>query len=292
LNTAHHRIDHLRTFTGIAGAAVCLALCAGAGAATPMEEKVFKTPMPHTQFGGGAQVQVDYARLQSELKLPELRQRLAAQPREVLAKCVADRQKRGMRVNPPAAYPSFDLPANTDTYVAANRRISYVHQYVYHLNIDDCSMVETETYMATLESSVGSCRFDLVTRSAEGECDLDAHRKAPALPKVPTPDAAGLQKRLAEMEADPRRAATAAQLRKLIGNAPQTSGQKKTVAGLACQVGRDAAGTSGCITASGLLLEGEVPEAGVSKAVQAMAGVKVSEAVFAPLSAGAKGGAK
>jgi len=270
-----------------------------AGAATAMEEKIFKAPMPHAQYGEGATVKADYARLETDRTASKLGPKLAPNPRINLETCVADRQKRGLPVNPPRAYPSFDRPTHIDTYIAANRKISYVRAYTFRINMDDCSLIEGEDYRATLTSAAGSCQFDLIARKAKGDCDLAAHRAAPAKrTTAPAPDA--MQARLAEMEADPRRAAAAAQVRKLMANVPAAAsaaapgGPKKSVLGIECDVARGPGGTSACTSKSGLVLENAIDGVSESKAVQAGQAAQVNEAVFDPLGAAptANGGAK
>lgn len=255
-----------------------------AGAATAMEEKIFKTPMPHTLLAEGAQVKADFVRLENDLTASRIAPKMAQNPQAILNACIADRKKRGLPVNPPRIYPSFDLPGHSDTYLTANRKITYIRAYTFRVNMDDCSLMEDEAAHATLSSSIGSCDMNLIARTAKGACDMEAHRKAP-LWKRPTVDPDGMQAKMAEMSADPRRAAAMAQVRKLLGTVPAAAGQKKNVLGIECQVAGSPAGSS-CSSKSGLVLESGAVGVAESKAVQAQLDASVNEAVFAPLGAG------
>lgn len=274
------RVSH-GAISGIALGLTMLSM--DAGAATEMEEKVFKTPMPHTQVTEGTKLKADFVRLESDLTAGKIASKLAQNPREILSTCIVDRKKRGLPVKPPHSYPSFDLPGHIDTYVTPNRKISYVRSYAFRVNWENCSLVENEVAHATLSSMTGSCSMNLIERTAKGACNMEAHRKAP-LWQRPAVNPDGLQAKLAEMEADPSRAATAAQLRKVMGNAAAVSG-KKTVLGIECQVIGGPLGPA-CTSKSGLVLETGVAGVSESKAVQAELNASVSEAVFAPLGLG------
>ncbi len=261
--------------------------CAG----TALEEQVIRAPMPHTLLAkGGPVVKAHYVRLHSGVKESKMDQATAAQLKSLVQACVQVKQKLGVRASLPREFPKLDLGFNKDSYAAHNRVITYMRQYTAQVNEDDCSLREVEGYTAELDSSAGSCTIDLVARTIEGQCDVKAH--AAAAPMVRMASKSAQQKQFAEMAADPRTAAAAASLQKMMGAVPSARPTKR-VLGIECEVVRGADDNTICIAIGGsfqsaldLILESRQPGLGAGKAVQARLDAPISAAVFAPHAAG------
>ena len=281
-------------------ALLCLAVASSvACAGTALEEQILRTPMPHTQLAqGGPSVKVHYVRLHTDANESNIPRTMADSFKQNMMVCVKVKQKMGMRANPPAALPQFANGVHKDTYVSANRRITYLHQYVAVVNDTDCSLKEFESHTATLSSANGSCKIDLVARTAQGQCDGALHAGAPV--PVGAPGNPAMQAQVARMAADPRTAAAAAQLQRMISGAGPgadavagPSGVRKRVLGIECEVFNGAAGSSECRARGGsfqvplgLVLEGRLAALSVSTAVQAKLDADVSASIFTPHSAG------
>lgn len=270
-------------------------------ASTSLEQSVINAPMPHRgQFSGGARVKVHFVRLHVDLVPADTVKKIALLPERVRI-CMEANRHLGLASNPPLDYPDLNAGANTDTYWARNRRIVYQRGYLARLNAD-CSLKEEESFTATLTSSRGSCQIDLIAKTAEGVCDADAHAGAPAA-VLPEAGRGSMQAALARMAADPRGAAAAASIMRLVGPSAGLTGQKKTILGIECDVINGPANSNITACAAhggsfqpavstgnngevGMTLENVKPDSVVARATEAQLDAQVGSAVFAPYLSG------
>lgn len=283
----------IRFLTGLALGAVALHAVAG----TALEEAVNANAMPHMKLGG-ADVTVHFTRMRyqrSESVAAEMLKLLSSR----VDRCVSDYKKAGKAVNPPKSWPDMTVEATNDTYWAANRAIQYQRTYLADVSAKDCSLEEKEMYTAELQSAAGKCTIYLLDGGTRGVCDPGAHAAAAARPAsrstAPVPSMAQVIPGLAS--ADPKFAAALAKAQKSMGGAAAASGQKKSVAGVACDVYPMPGGGSHCSTRAGkmvapalftnadingLMIEAVYPKGHVIKAEQVQFDTKVSAAIFAP----------
>lgn len=255
--------------------------------------------MPHTQLAqGGPSVKAHYVRLHTDASESNIPSTMADSFKQNMLVCVKAKQKIGVRTTPPAAFPQFATGVHKDTYVAANRQITYLRQYMAVVSEADCSLKEIESHTATLSSARGSCKIDLTARTAQGQCDAALHASAPV--QGAAPGNAGMQEQMARMAADPRTAAAAAQLQRMMAGAGPganavagPSGVRRHVLGIECEVFNGAAGSSVCRArggsfqnGAGVVLEDRIAGTSVSTAVQARLDAQVNAAVFAPHAGG------
>jgi hypothetical protein len=268
---------------------------AAAPAATVLETSVVAAPMPHkAQFGGGAPTTVHFVRLHADLGPSQMMEKMARNLREGVKSCIETNRRRGVASNPPRSYPDLSSGTNTDTYWARNRSISYARGYLATINAD-CSLKEEESFNAILSSSRGTCRIDLVAKTAEGLCDAAAHASAPA-PAAPA-RIGGLQAALAKMAADPRSAAAAANIARLAGPGAGATGRTKKILGIECELVNAAGGAdmTACIARGGsfqspaeggMILENIAPGVQEAVATEAALDAQVGATIFAPHMAG------
>ena len=255
--------------------------------------------MPHTQLGqSGPSIKAHYVRLHTGASESNIPSAMADSFKQNVLVCVKAKQKIGVRATPPSAFPQFADGVHKDTYVAANRQITYLRQYMAVVSEADCSMKEIESHTATLSSARGSCKIDLVARTAQGQCDTALHAGAPV--QGAAQGNAAMQEQMARMAADPRTAAAAAQLQRMMAGAGPganasagPSGVRRRVLGIECEVFNGAAGSSACRArggsfqyGAGLVLEDRIAGISVSTAVQAKLDAQVNAAVFAPHAGG------
>lgn len=291
-------------------AAVLLAIALSAplaSAQTALEDKVFKAPMAHTQITGGTPLKAHYVRLVTAGQDTKMADMSAKMLQEGLRACLAEKTATGAKANPPKVLPKLSNGVVTDTYYAPNRQVTYRRHYQAGLNATDCSLDEYETHEAVVESSIGSCKLDMMTGQSEGQCNMAAHAKAPVTPAPARED--NLEAQMAKMAADPRTAVAAAQMRKLVGNkGGGPTGEKKTLLGIECDVVQGMGMARVCRARGGsfkpatfaganpgIILEDRLEGVSESKAVQAKLDADISAAVFAPQAragAGKQGGAK
>jgi hypothetical protein len=281
---------------------VCLALASpSANATTEAENTRANTPMPHEKLGaGGTLVKVHFTRLDGYL---EGRPDNAAQLVELKAqtqKCVRQHQETGRPTNPPHAWPDFVLSTRTDRYSAANRTIEYKHGLTYGLNQSDCSLLEIVSASARLTSSLGSCDIDLLKKTATGVCDTQAHGNASLRLRAPASSLADVEEALRKAPDNPGLTALAAVTRQ---HPPASTGERKTILGLECEVWKNpldpegticfsrggsftAFGSNGAMNQSAMMLE-MTSVAGIKlHAVAAKLDTMVDGVVFAPYLAG------
>lgn len=269
-----------------------------AGAKTPAEETLLKTPMAHEKFRGkGEAVQVHYVRLQGYLEgIPSNAARLA-QLKAAVKTCLFQRKLEGKKVSPPTTWPDFLQRSREDVYYATNRSIRYLTTIAYDVNQEDCSLYENITQSADLVSMAGSCDVNLKEKSTKGHCPADGHAGAPVTRAGPSVVA---DQALAQMAADPRMAAAVENIRKALKKTNTATGKKREILGLECEIWDQPAAPGGgtaCYSKAGsfvpslaarnqgeagMLLELDTTFGFKMKAVSAKVDTTVSSLVFVP----------
>lgn len=272
-----------------------------ANATTPEEDQLFHASMPHEYLSpAGAKVPVHRLRLDGYMESTPDNQVQLTQWKKAVQQCVARNAEHGIASNPPGDWPKYTSAMRTDTYVAANRVITYSATTAYGFN-PDCSLQGHYGLTARLVSSKGSCSIDMLKKTARGMCDASGHASASVQSNRGVAGDAQSRARIDQMAADPRYAAMFAAVKR-----EQTSqistGQTKTIAGAQCevfnQVPRSAGGLGGTqclllggslkppvtgLTAAGrigLEVDGEI--GAKMKAVDVSLDTEVSEHVFTP----------
>jgi hypothetical protein len=263
-----------------------------AQASTEAEEAMRKAPMPHQIYQrGGVPVAVHRARLDGHQNSPGGEAAALVSLRQLVQQCVASHTGDGAGLHPPTQWPEHVLALREDRYMAANRSITYFSSVAHAVRPDDCGLLAQPVSRAVLVSSKGSCKIDLLRKTARGVCDAGGHADAASEPRGTAAALSGPAAALGSVR----------------------TGQFKTVAGVRCEVWRHsafeatqcfagggafaparAAGNAGWV---GLLLETDSPLSGTMSAVEAKLDSEVNSAVFAPyngdgFSISAKGAAK
>jgi hypothetical protein len=264
-------------------------------AKTAVEQRVDTAPAPHLALRQGGKpgavpIVIHYAHLKDEFRDSPMGKSHLADLKQKVAFCVATNPRIGRPVRAPAEFPDQFGRANQFDYFAPNRKITYAVTYSVRM-AEDCSLIETEERNATLVSSKGQCKIDLVRKTAQGLCDGGAHADAVAYARPPGPGQQ--EKTRAALEADPRLAERMAVLRRLTAataSAP-AGGARRTIAGLACQVQHGTAGIEGCASKDGSFVpfidvEGVTLQykfgAETMTAVEAKLDMQADAAIFAP----------
>lgn len=196
---------------------------------------------------------------------------------------------------PPRVWPDYVQSIQIDTYEAANREITYSTTLVYGLNPLDCSLIETRGELAQLASTKGTCQIDLIHKTAHGVCDARAHFDAPVYANMGAQTSASGGR--AGSANSPSQAAIAVMKDAMKQFAPAQTGERKTIAGIECEVqthplfGTVCTARGGSFTGSraahggggaGIELE-QLGVAGITaQAVKAQLDASVNAAVFAP----------
>lgn len=299
----HTEQKYIRCRTWIGRMALLLAgaFSLSADAATDMENEINKAPMPHEAHGAsGAMVKVHLVSTRGYLEgHPGNATTLASMRREV-DDCVRRNQERGLPSKPPRAWPEHVNSSRIDTYSAINRTIRYISGLAYAVDQRDCSLFELRSSTAKLHSVKGTCDIDFLEKTAHGACD--ASGQADAAPPKRLPNLTMAQIEAAERNAanNPAMAILAAATRRY----PNTgTGERKTIAGLECEVWPhpfDPTGTV-CLSRGGSfvaeIVSGEFHHSGMGLEITSIAGIKsrailakldtlVSNAVFTPYLAG------
>lgn len=270
-----------------------------ASAATRAEDDMNKALMPHATLGGsGATVLVHHARLQGTPGANAQWKAQAQALRGQVQQCVAALSKSGMPVHPPTVWPEYSVSVREDSYGANNRSITYTHALGYKVDTRDCSLLESKSSHALLVSDAGACNIDLIEKTASGQCDAKAHANAAPLRAMKPTAAQKAQGDLAmsggmgpEM---------AAMLKQLQGTQGGSTGVRKSVAGLSCEVFSGLGEATVCVATGGSFsllpstnmnalryLALESTNQGFSlTAVDAHLDARVSAAVFLPHLAG------
>lgn len=249
-----------------------------AHAETDLEHRIKTQPMTHAGISGDEPVKVHWVQLQDwELSDIDNRAELARYHGAV-ERCLNSPRILGFTPNPPRQWPDRLFGAREDHYAAANYQITYFYSWRYVFDAGHCGLFENDRRTATLKSAAGQCRIDLQNKTAEGQCDTEAHRKAPASVRPPSSPASGVIPQAS-----------------LEGMLPQALGITKTIAGLNCDV-YSHVNRKLCATDLGsfqtlrlrpdrgfsLLLEDIGPVGKLRRAEQAQLDTQVDEAVFEP----------
>ncbi len=198
-----------------------------------------------------------------------------------------------------SAWPDFIHSHRTDTYVSANRSITYYQSVLYHIDVRDCGLDELVISTAVLTSAHGQCDIDLIEKTASGACDARAQADA-RIPVRRNKNTVAQSNAVFEQMAQRSSGELAAHYRKM---KTVHTDVKKTILGLQCTVLNnllDPGGTM-CLSLggsfagsqvahmsdqSGMMLEMTTQVATKLDAVEALLDADVSGAVFAPYLAG------
>jgi hypothetical protein len=286
------------------GVTLCLLFAVSANAATPLEDKIFHAAMPHEALGNsGTTIKVYRVHMDGYLQGQPDNQTRLSELKQQIQSCVDFNTRNGKPSNPPHTWPDFIIGMRSDTYVSANRVIEYAHGTNYMFGNADCSLMEMETSRAELVSAKGACHIDLLLKTARGVCDAAGHADAPASPRLAMPVTPANKARIDAMASDPRYASMFATLKQQQKSYGTPTGQKKTIAGVECEVWNQLSindgGLGGTVCANrggsfvppttgltpggaGVLLEVESGHGVKMKAVDARLDTQVSAKVFAP----------
>lgn len=271
-----------------------LVACTPALAATAAEETMFQAPMPHQLLGGhGAKVHL--VRLHGYLYAEQGNAAYLMQLKADMHRCADTMRKRAAPA--PSAWPDFIHSIRTDTYASANRTIAYRRAVLYSMNPPDCGLHEFVSSTALLTSANGRCDIDLIEKTAHGACDARAHADA-RVPVRRTRNTAAQSNAVLEQLAQRADSVRAAYYRKL-----KTTGARKTILGLQCEVSDNFLDPGGTICLSlggsfagsqvahmsdhsGLMLEMTSQVATTHNAVEALLDADVDGAVFGPYLSG------
>jgi hypothetical protein len=254
-------------------------------ATTPEEDKLFHAPMPHEYLGhSGTKLKVHRVRMDGYMESEPDNQAQLLKWKQGVKECIAYNAEHGRSSNPPADWPKYTLGMRTDTYVAANRVISYSTVTAYGFN-PDCSLRGVYGSTAQLLSTKGSCYIDLVKKTTRGVCDASGHTDAIVQWKRLMPDNVQSRANIDKMAADPRYAAMFAGVRRELARQTPT-GQTKTLAGVKCevfnQIPRSEGGNGGTIC---LLLGGELTPPVTGLTAAGRIGIEVDGEIGAKLKA-------
>lgn len=238
-----------------AGALLILAIGLGpAHALTSLEQRILAEPAPHTTAAySETKVLVHYATLTGYLEgLPGNAERLA-KLKDDADVCVKVFNGYGKPIQLPTEWPDYLNGGRTDTYVSERYSIQYLHTWLYAGYTEGCRLLEVHLHSAMLQSTAGACKIDFIQRTAQGRCNMAAHRAArPVPPMLPEP------------------------------------GPLQQVAGLRCGI-RKLAGVDHCIAVDGrmkptyaLVLSHWSEHGEHYKATAAALDIEVSDTVFAP----------
>jgi len=236
----------------LSGVAFALLTCMAAEARTALEDEIFKASMPHAALDPrGEVVKVHRVQLNGYFEgKPKNDTRLAAIKQEV-QQCVKALRATGRATNPPSEWPDYLIGQRQDIYLAANRSVRYVTGTTYIVNYQDCSLLESTSARAELQSSKGACSIDLVKKTAKGLCDATGHSDAKIKMPPAKPGGMGAAGMPPGMTLDPKMVAMAQSL--MSANDSRT-GEKKTISGLQCDVWNQAGGAENgtiCLASGG-----------------------------------------
>ena len=267
-----------------------------AHAATAFERQADAPAAPHQRpAGGGTPVTVHFVHLKDDYRDSPLLATNLNVLKQAVAICTEGRRRQGLPANPPTVFPDQFAHAHEFTYAAPNRSISYFIGYLVQMG-EDCSLLETETATAQLQSSKGQCDIDLKRKTARGVCDPGGHADA-APPRTP-PGRGEYERNMAALAADPRMAARVAAIRQLTSGAATgpAAGERRTIAGVACEMMSGAPGIQSCMSKAGSFVPAGTGGLGVtlyralgketSTAVEAKFDMPVGAAIFAPYAQG------
>lgn len=233
--------------------------CAVARAETALEREILQAPAPHVLAGAGNEaVTVHFATLAGHLEGEPSNQARLEQLHEAVNRCVADQRRLGQAVDPPREWPRHLNGMRRDFYVTERYAITYYRTWIYGGLNPDCShFTKNWSANAVLKSTAGICKIDLLRKTANGRCSMEAHRAA------------------------------------RVRHAPShLEGATQRVAGIPCQIRNEPLGTF-CIAVGGRmapaypLVLGDESEKGFQfKALEAALDIPVSATIFVPHLAG------
>jgi hypothetical protein len=269
-----------------------------ASATTEGETALINSPLPHEKLAVDKEgVRVHWVRMQGYFEGTHGQAAMLDQLKADVQSCVQAAQLGARQTRPPQVWPSFVHSSLSDTYDTVNRTITYSTTLLYTVNHADCSLVENRKAVAKLASTIGFCEIDLSAKKAHGVCDARAHAGAPAVVHVGQ-QAPASYARAAGANAQVQAALAAAE-KAMQQYGPVKTGNRKTIAGIECDVITHVLGTDGtsCISrggsfpgwhagpgADGSSMELELSSvAGLNaRAVKAQLDATVNAAVFAP----------
>lgn len=88
---------------------------------------------------------------------------------------------------PTSGIPPVVIDITIEIYYAANRTLTIQHGTLYDINPLTCAVEAIPHHTSTLDSSIGYCRIDWLTKTAIEMCDTKAHERAPL--RLPPPPA-------------------------------------------------------------------------------------------------------
>jgi hypothetical protein len=276
-----------------------LLICAGlawspANATTESETALINLPLPHEKLGvGQAPVKVHWVRLQGYVEGKIGHAAILNELKAQVERCVQAPLSGQSR--PPRVWPDYVESIQRDTYEATNRTITYKTTLVYSMSPSDCSLMEVRRTVAQLASTKGFCEIDFTRKTAHGVCNAHAHADAPSVAHfarhAPVPHGKTGATNV------PSQAALAAMEKAMKQFGAVKTGERKTVAGIECDVQTNALFGTTCISrggsfaawdaspgATGASMELELTNvAGVNAhALKAQLDATVNAAVFAP----------
>lgn len=271
---------------------------ASASATTEGESALINSPLPHEKLPAGREpVRVRWVRMHGYIEGRMGHAAMLDELKDGVQTCVRAAQLSGRPTHTPQVWPDYVESTQSDTYDAVNRTITYATTLLYTVNHVDCSLVESRRVAAKLASTMGICEIDLADKTAHGVCDARAHAGAPTVvhigPGVPVP-----HDRPAQVNASTQ-AAIAAMEKAMQQFGPVKTGERKTIAGIECEVVTHVLGTDGtaCIAhggpfpawlggpgSTGSSLELELASVGGlnTRAAKAQFDATVNATVFAP----------
>jgi len=265
-----------------------------ANATTAGEAALRNSPPPHQKPGTGrGSVKADWVRLQGWVEGKTGHVAMLDELKAQVQRCVE--APLGGKSRPPRFWPDYVESIQRDTYDAANRRITYSTTLVYAVNPADCSLMEIRGAIARLESAIGQCDIDFIHKTARGYCGDGAGSNAPLARRTQAPVGVPAG-RVGAVHATSREALAAMDnAMKQFG--PTKTGERKTIAGIDCDVETNGLFGTTCIWRGDTLagrqngsgvrsanMELEVTNVGgvSAHAVLAQANAMVDAAVFAP----------
>jgi hypothetical protein len=279
---------------------VCLGIMLGeADAMTEGERALANTPLPHQKLAAGRDsVKVHWARVHGYVQGKDGPEALLNDLKERFRDCAQLAREAGRDPQPPKEWPDYVQSIQSEIYQGTNRTIRYDTTLLYGISPMDCRLTESRGAVAKLWSMNGVCAIDLVEKRADGACDSKAHAAAPV--ESPYTHARATSPNGGNAN-DPQVQVALKKAMQQFG--PVATGERKTIAGIECDVLTLKVGveSSECISRGGsfagwhgtprwtgahLILESSWVGGIYSRAVEAKLDAQVNAAVFAPYLAG------
>ncbi len=152
-----------------------LAFSCIASAEVPEERDLTSDPMPHLIYNASQkQINVHFARLKGYFIADDGGSWLNELKRGV-EECL---RSRNGDATSPVAFPDHYAVDRQETYIATNRTIVYNKAYFFTVDVKTCKISTTPEHQASLLSTLGECKIDLVRKTARGVCDASGHAGA------------------------------------------------------------------------------------------------------------------